>query len=94
MSDRLFEWDPRKADANKRKHSVSFGEATTVFDDPNVRVEHDDRHSTDEEERRLAIWISSRLGIIAVSYTVRRYETIRIISARRATKAEVGRYDG
>nr|WP_245781933.1 BrnT family toxin [Granulicella pectinivorans] len=30
----LFEWDPAKAESNRRKHGVTFEEATTVFYDP------------------------------------------------------------
>lgn len=34
-----FDWDPKKARANLRKHGVSFDEAATVFlDDQSLRV--------------------------------------------------------
>ena len=33
-----FEWDARKANANLRKHGVSFDEAATVVDDPLARI--------------------------------------------------------
>ena len=44
-----FEWDPAKADANERKHGVTFDEASTVFGDPLARTRPDPVHSQDEE---------------------------------------------
>jgi uncharacterized DUF497 family protein len=85
-----FEWDPDKAEANRRKHGVTFDEAATVFDDPNAQPEYDERHSADED-RWLVIGLSSGLRLLTVAYT-KRNETIRLISAHRATKAETRRY--
>ena len=44
-----FEWDPKKSEANKRKHEVSFHEAATVFGDPLAITFTDPDHSLDEE---------------------------------------------
>jgi uncharacterized protein len=49
-----FEWDPVKAEANLRKHKVTFYFATNVFFDPN-RVERPDPEDHDGEERWLAV---------------------------------------
>ena len=86
----MFEWDARKAAVNRTKHGVSFEEAETVFGDPDALDGPDLRHS-DEESRFL------RLGrrVLIVAYTVRRRdhgETIRIISARRASRKERAAY--
>lgn len=43
-----FVWDSRKASANRRKHKVSFDEASTVFNDALARIFDDAEHSTDE----------------------------------------------
>jgi uncharacterized DUF497 family protein len=34
MQGLAFEWDPRREQANRRKHDVSFGDASAVFGDP------------------------------------------------------------
>ena len=85
-----FEWDDAKAAANRRKHGVSFEEASAVFADPKVVIVYDEEHSTDEE-RWIALGISDRGQLLVVSHTYRG-GAIRIISARRATKAEARHY--
>ena len=81
-----FEWDPRKAMANLRKHGVSFDEAMTVFaDDESITIPDPD-HS-EGEERFLVVGSSSRGRILVVSHA-ERGENIRIISARRADARE------
>jgi hypothetical protein len=81
-----FEWDPRKAAANFRKHRVSFDEARTAFADPLGRVVDDPRHSMDEQ-RDVLIGSTERGRLVAVMFT-ERAETIRIISARLVTRRE------
>ena len=81
-----FEWDPRKAAGNLAKHSVSFEEAATVFGDPLGKIVGDPRHS-DAEKRWVLLGISRRNRLLAVMYT-ERAETVRIISARQATRPE------
>ncbi|MGH2779907.1 MAG: BrnT family toxin [Thermoleophilaceae bacterium] len=47
--DLIFEWDPAKAEANERKHGVSFEEAATVFGDPLSAILPDPDHSEEED---------------------------------------------
>ena len=86
-----FEWDPRKAAANLKKHGVSFEEATTVFGDPLSMNMPDPDHSEDEE-RFIVLGTSVRLRRVIVSYTERPPRT-RIISARLATRQERRQYE-
>ncbi len=82
-----FEWDAEKARVNYRKHGIGFETATEVFDDP-FAVEMIDELSGDHgEERSLIIGLTKGHLILTVVYT-ERGDSIRIISARRATKAE------
>jgi uncharacterized DUF497 family protein len=86
----VFEWDPRKAQANAAKHGVSFDEAVTVFLDPNALDGPDLQHSRSEARfRRLRT--SAERRVLMVVYTLRRSghaETVRLISARRASRRE------
>ena len=86
-----FEWDPAKAEANLKEHGVSFDEATTVFRDTLSITIADPDHS-DSEDRFVDIGMSHRLQLLVVSYTERQ-DKIRIISARRATRAERKSYE-
>jgi len=90
----VFEWDPRKAALNAAKHGVSFVDAMTVFGDPNALDGPDLQHSGSEQRRRrLGRAADSR--VLLVAYTIRRLgngETIRIISARRASRRERAAY--
>jgi uncharacterized DUF497 family protein len=81
-----FEWDADKANRNVEKHHVSFEEAATVFDDPMFITFIDDEHSVDEE-RYITIGLSRRGRLLILAH-VDRKDTIRIISARRATQKE------
>lgn len=81
-----FEWDPRKAALNLAKHGVSFEEATTAFRDPLSATAPDPDHSVGES-RFITFGLSSKGRLLVVAHT-ERGETIRIISARRATKQE------
>jgi uncharacterized protein len=86
-----FEWDDAKARKNVRDHRVSFDEAKTVWNDENRIVELDVVHSTEDETREQVLGLSDRLRLLLVIFTERN-ETIRIISARRATQTERRRY--
>ncbi len=81
-----FEWDGNKALSNQRKHGISFEEATTAFGDTNSLTIDDPLHSQDED-RFILIGMSQRLRVLVVVHVERR-ESIRIISARKATKKE------
>jgi uncharacterized protein len=86
-----FEWDDRKAVENLSKHGVSFGEATEVFYDPNALEDYDVKHSNDEIRFRI-IGLSSR-RLLYVIYAERVVEVVRIISARKADRAEQQIYE-
>ena len=93
MADLRFEWDPAKEQANRRKHKVSFQEAESVFADEHARLLEDPDHS-EGEDRFVLLGLSSRFRVLLVVHTHRGNEdTIRIISARRATKVERAYYD-
>lgn len=89
--DPRFEWDRRKANSNLNKHSVSFDEAQTVFMDPLFAAMPDPDHSV-EEHRFIAIGVSGADRLLVISYTERE-STIRIISARTATRQERRLYE-
>ena|SRR2546425_4494960 len=88
-----FEWDPRKDAENQRKHRISFEEAKTVFADEYALLLDDPDHST-AEERFILLGLSAAFRVLVVVHTYReREDTIRIISARKATKPERQEYD-
>ncbi|MEP6573996.1 MAG: BrnT family toxin [Gemmatimonadota bacterium] len=87
-----FEWDPRKASANLRKHGVSFEEAVGVFSDEHAKLLDDPDHSKDEE-RFVLLGLSAALRLLVVVHCCREsQDTIRLISARKATRAEQAFY--
>jgi uncharacterized DUF497 family protein len=87
----LYEWDPEKAEANLKKHKVSFMEATMVFLDPRAVTFDDPDHSA--TEHRFITIGSSRAGrLLFVAHADRR-DRIRIVSARRATRRETHGYE-
>jgi uncharacterized protein len=81
-----FEWDPDKATRNLKRHHVDFNEAAGVLKDPLSMTFPDETHS-EQEVRFLTIGASHRGRILVVAHT-ERDDTIRIISARRATRRE------
>ena len=85
-----FEWDRAKADANRRKHKVTFDEAVSVFYDP-VSATFPDPDGR-SEERLIAVGHSSQQRLLVVVHTEQN-ETIRIISARLATAHERKRHE-
>ena len=88
MSNIRFVWDPKKAEANHRKHGVSFEEARSVFYDEDAQLKADPDHSL-HEERFVLLGQSAKMRILIVCHCYRESdEVIRIISARRATKRE------
>lgn len=83
-----FEWDPTKNEINKQKHGLSFETAKEVFYDEFAILFDDPDHSIDED-RFLIIGTIRSEQICIVSHCYRNNEnSIRIISARKATKAE------
>ena len=89
-----FEWDVPKAQANLKKHQVSFEEAKSVFYDEFAVQFFDEAHSTNED-RFLMLGMSSGAKLLIVCHCEREHgEVIRIISARKATKRESAFYRG
>lgn len=92
MADLRFEWDPQKNRTNQQKHGVSFEEAETVFADERAVLLDDPDHSA-SEDRFLLLGFSAGLRTLVVCHCYRETdETIRIISARKATRSERREY--
>lgn len=90
----IFEWDPEKDKINRRKHKVAFFEACYVFGDKYMLTLYDEEHSEDED-RWVTIGRPLKGSILVVVHTyrkIRRKESVRIISARKATKNEEKQY--
>ncbi len=87
-----FEWDPRKASANEKKHGVSFEEARSVFFDEQALLLEDPR-PVREEDRFILLGLSASLRLLVVVHAVRNRDLIRIISARKATRLETREYE-
>ena len=88
-----FDWDERKAAANRRKHGVSFEEAQTVFLDEDALLRPDEEHSEDED-RFVLLGLSAHLRTLVVCHCYRQQdEVIRIVSARKASSFERGQYE-
>lgn len=84
-----FEWDGRKATANLAKHGVSFDEAATAFDDERGAYYPDSLHP----DRFILLGVSRQHRLLYVIHAEVKADTIRIISARKATKHEQARYE-
>ncbi|MCL2014922.1 MAG: BrnT family toxin [Defluviitaleaceae bacterium] len=91
MDNNRFSWDENKYISNMRKHGVNFHEAATVFDDLSAVLEEDEQHSYDEE-RFTIIGMSEETRILMVCHCYRENDKIRIISARKANKKEIKKY--
>lgn len=84
-----FEWSAKKASANLRKHGVSFDEARTAFDDK-LGAYYPDAL---DDARFILIGYSERRRLLYVVHAEVTTDTIRLISARKATKHEKARYE-
>ncbi|MGE0454316.1 MAG: BrnT family toxin [Vicinamibacteria bacterium] len=92
MVDLRFEWDSRKAQSNLRKHRVSFEEAQAVFFDEHALL-LDDPDEASGEDRFVIMGLSAAPRILVVRHCLRALgRVIRIISARKAGKAEQALY--
>ena len=87
-----FEWDPTKEEANRKKHGVSFGEATKVFTSGANYLEIYDEIHSDKEDRFIAVGRIKR-GVVVVVYVEREEDVLRILSARMATRQERKRFE-
>ena len=86
-----IEWDSKKAKLNLKKHGVAFEEAATALSDSMAVTGADPDHS-DYEERYITFGVSARNRLLVVSHTEEE-ETIRIISARKASRGERELYE-
>ena|SRR3989338_5041216 len=90
-----FEWDPVKARRNATKHRVTFERAATVFRDPLALSQFDVDHS-ENDERWVTLGFDSTGTLLVVCHTFReldpRCASVRIFSARKATKSEARQY--
>lgn len=87
----IFEWDPGKAKSNRRKHGVSFEEACTIFGDSLSITIPDEAHSK-EEARSLTMGRSNLWNFLVVAHADSE-TSVRLISARRATRSERKQYE-
>ena len=93
MDELEFEWNSLKAEANERKHGISFEEAESVFYDDYARLIPDPDHSIGEE-RSLLLGVSEVSRLLVVVHLYKQNDRlIRIISARPATKPERQQYE-
>jgi len=90
-----FEWDEVKADANLRKHGITFELASTIFFDPNLLTTADLYHS-ETEDRWFSVGIAGNGVLLSAVYLWSDSDPaaikVRLISARRATQSECGQY--
>ena len=91
MTTLRFDWDERKAASNVRKHGVTFEEGQSVFRDENARLIDDPDHSG-AEDRFVMLGLSATPRLLVVCHCYRSEGVIRIISARKASKAEARNY--
>lgn len=83
-----FEWDPGKAEANRRRHGVDFADAVGAFDDP-FALTQPDPYPTEERFVTLGRDFLDRLVVVVWTW---RGKAIRLISAREATPRERRQY--
>jgi uncharacterized DUF497 family protein len=90
-----FEWDPDKAKKNADSHGITFEHAATVFLDPSLLSLLDKEHG--EEERWVSLGLDKSARLLVVCHTYRevaaRSASIRIFSARKATRSEAKDYE-
>jgi uncharacterized protein len=92
MTELRFEWDLAKAAANIKKHGIGLDEAKSVFADERAKLIADPAHSNDED-RFVLLGLSAKLKLLVVCHCHRsKRNTIRIISARKATSIESQQY--
>lgn len=92
-----FEWSPAKERLNIEKHGVFFGEAIGVFKDPLAMTMYEEEESSPEEDRWVTVGLVNHQHYLVMVHTYEEQAnssvTIRVISARRATKHEIKQYE-
>jgi hypothetical protein len=87
-----FEWNPTKALTNVKKHGISFEEAKSVFFD-DFALQFFDQENSGTEDRFLMLGMSIGTNLLLICHCERDDgNTIRLISARKATKNESKNY--
>ena len=86
-----FEWDPKKAAENRRKHGVTFEEAASCFADPNGCYLRNE--SPSYEDRLILIAFSEKPRLLFVVHAEVGRNSIRIVSARKASPAQQEIYE-
>jgi uncharacterized DUF497 family protein len=85
-----FEWDPKKAAANLRKHGIDFADAVLALEDELALTVREDRSDSEDRYMTLGLDDTSRLLVVVFTW---RGDRIRLISARRATSKERRQYE-
>ncbi len=92
-----FEWNPVKAHSNATKHGITFEQAAEVFKDPMALTIYDEDNSGESEDRWITLGIANGKRYVIVVHTFKGENcdtiTVRIISARPATKNEIKQYE-
>jgi uncharacterized DUF497 family protein len=83
------EWDPEKAAANLKKHGIDFADAAVALEDFNALTIEDESH---DEQRFKTVALGPSLSVLLIVHVPRDAETVRIISARKADRAETRQY--
>jgi uncharacterized protein len=83
------EWGPEKAGANLKKHGIDFADAAVALEDHNALTIEDESHA---EQRFKTLALGPNLNVLLVIHAQRDADTIRIISARKADRAETRQY--
>jgi uncharacterized DUF497 family protein len=86
-----FDWDSDKAASNEKKHGVAFSEAATAFGDP-LSITIPDPEPSTGEARFILLGLPFRDRLVVVAHT-ETADSIRIISARPATRSERRTYE-
>ena len=88
MNEIRFEWNPQKAEANKRKHGVSFESAALIFGDPRVYEFEEGNYHGEVRHRAIGEALGKLLFVAYTSFEKGGKEIVRIISARKAEPKE------
>ncbi len=86
-----YEWDPHKAEANRKKHGVSFADAISVLEDDFALTQEDSDAAG--EQRYVTLGINAASTLLVVVYTYREPDIVRLISAWKANKAQRTQYE-
>ena len=88
-----FVWDATKATSNFAKHGVRFEKACEVFFDPMLLLDHAGAPADPDDVRTVAVGVTNDHMTLFVVHVLRESDTVRIISARHATKSERRSYE-